>query len=61
MISTVKNYRPARTKAKEIKISEFKKPNTILSKFKDLEEPYIKQKLCGIKSKPDSINDSMNN
>jgi len=44
-----KSYRPARKKAKQVKFSEFRKTDPILSQFESLEEPYVPNKSCSIK------------
>jgi hypothetical protein len=41
-----KNYRTSRKQAKEVKFSDFKKTDLMLSAFDDLEEPYVPEKLC---------------
>ena len=41
-----KEYQRSRKKAKEIKFSDFKKTDPVLSKFQDLPEPEVQQKVC---------------
>lgn len=43
-----KNYKKSRKKAKQVKFSDFKKKDPVLSTFKDLEEPFVPQNLCPI-------------
>ena len=46
-IKTIKkSYTKVRKKAKEVKFSDFKQNDPVLSTFKDLEEPEVPQKLC---------------
>ena len=44
-----RNYERSRTQAKQVKFSEFRKTDPELSKFKDLEEPYVPQSTCNLK------------
>ena len=48
-------YQKSRKKAKQIKFSDFKKRDPVLSKFNDLGEPDIPQKSCGISDVHDLI------
>ena len=50
-----KNYTKSRKKAKEVKFSDFRKNDKILSVFDDLEEPYIPQKICPINDAHDLL------
>lgn len=47
-IKTIKSYTKVRKKAKEVKLSDFKQNDPVLSTFKDLEELEVLQKLCRI-------------
>lgn len=55
-IKTIKSYTKTRKKAKEVKFSDFKQNDPVLSAFKDLEEPAVPQKLCPINDIHDVIN-----
>ncbi len=50
-----KSYRNCRKRAKEMKFSDFKKKDPILSSFNDLEEPHVPQKPCLINDVHDVI------
>ena len=50
-----KSYTPSRKKAKQIKFSEFKESDSVLSQFKNLEEPDIPQKRCSLNDVPEII------
>jgi hypothetical protein len=55
-LKTTKTYSKVRKKAKEVKFSDFKKTDPILSSFnKDLKEPEIRQKICPINDIHDII------
>ena len=54
-IKTIKSYTKVRKKAKEVKFSDFKQNDPVLSTFKDLEEPEVPQKLCPINDVHDVI------
>lgn len=54
-IKTIKSYTKVRKKAKEVKFSDFKQNDPVLSTFKDLEEPEVPQKLCPINDIHDVI------
>ena len=54
-IETIKSYTKVRKKAKEVKFSDFKQNDPVLSTFKDLEEPEVPQKLCPINDVHDLI------
>lgn len=41
-----KEYQRSRKKAKEVKFSEFRKTDPVLSQFQDLPEPEVPQKVC---------------
>lgn len=41
-----RKYKASRKKAKQVNFSDFKKTDPVLSSFKDLREPYIKQNVC---------------
>lgn len=45
-LKTTRTYTKVRKKAKEVKFSDFKKTDPVLSSFKDLEEPDVPQKMC---------------
>lgn len=55
-IKTIRSYTKTRKKAKEVKFSDFKQNDPVLSAFKDLEEPAVPQKLCPINDVHDVIN-----
>ena len=50
-----KSYKLSGKKAKEVKFSEFKRTDPLLSQFKDLLEPDIPQKSCPINDVHDII------
>ena len=52
-LKTTKTYTKVRKKAKEVKFSDFRKTDPVLSSFKDLKEPEVPQKICRI-----DVNDS---
>lgn len=56
-----KSYKLSRKKAQEIKFSEFKKTDPVLSQFKDLLEPDIPQKSCSINDVHDIIDIRIDN
>ena len=45
-IRTTRTYKKTRQKAKQVKFSEFKETDPILSQFKNIEEPEIPQQTC---------------
>ena len=47
-LKATKTYRPVRKKAREVRFSDFRKTDPVLSRFKDLEEPPVPQKSCPI-------------
>jgi len=54
-LKTTKTYSKVRKKAKEVKFSDFKKTDPVLSSFKDLQEPEVPQKTCPINDIHDII------
>lgn len=54
-LKATKTYTKARKKAKQVNFSNFKQTDPVLSSFKDLEEPYIPQKICPINNVHDVI------
>ena len=54
-LKTTKTYTKVRKPAKEVKFSDFKKTDPVLSSFKDLEEPEVPQKICLLNEIPDVI------
>jgi len=54
-IKRTTSHTRSRTKAKQVKFSDFKKTDPVLSAFKDLEEPDVPQKLCSINDAHDII------
>ena len=55
-IKQTRTYRKAIKNPKEVKFSDFKKNDPVLSKFKDLQEPYIEQKTYPLtRIDPDAI------
>lgn len=50
-----KSYHISRQKAKEVKFSDFKKKDPVLSRFKDLEEPDVPQNPCLINDAHDIL------
>lgn len=48
-------YTRSRKKAKQVKFSDFRKTDPVLSTFKDLEEPDVPQKICPINDVHDII------
>lgn len=47
-LKTTKTYSKVRKKAKEVKFSDFKQTDPVLSSFRDLQEPEVLQKICPI-------------
>jgi len=54
-LKTTKTYTKVRKKAKEVKFSDFKQADPVLSSFKDLEEPDVPKKNCPINDIPSGI------
>lgn len=54
-MKTTKTYTKDPKKAKQVNFSDFRKTDPVLSSFKDLEEPYIPQKICPIDDVHDII------
>lgn len=55
-LEETKIYNKARTKAKQVNFSDFKKTDPVLSKFDGLEEPIVPQRFCPIDDPHDIIN-----
>lgn len=55
IVKTVTTYKRSRTKAKEVKFSDFRKNDPVLSRFENLDEPKIPTNYCTIK--PNNIID----
>lgn len=55
-LKITKTYREVRKKAKQVKFSDFKQTDPVLSSFKDLKEPTVPQKSCPIHDVPDVMN-----
>lgn len=54
-LKTTKTYSKVRTKAKEVRFSDFKQIDPVLSSFQDLQEPDVPQKVCPINNVHDMI------
>ena len=54
-LKTTKTYSKVRKKAKEVKFSDFKRTDPVLSSFQDLQEPEVPQKICPINDVHDII------
>ena len=54
-LKMTKTYTKVRKKAKEVKFSDFKQTDPVLSSFKDLKEPEVPQKICPINDVHDII------
>lgn len=54
-LKTIKSYSKVRKKAKQVKFSDFKQTDPVLSSFKDLQEPEVPQKICPINDIQDII------
>jgi hypothetical protein len=54
-LKTTKTYSKVRKKAKEVKFSDFKQTDPVLSSFQDLQEPEVPQKICPINDVHDII------
>ena len=54
-LKTTKTYTKSRRKAKEVRFSDFKQTDPVLSSFKELKEPEIPQKICPINDVHDFI------
>ena len=54
-VKITKIYEKSRKKAREVKFSDFRKTDAILSAFTDLEEPYVPQKVCPVNDPHDLL------
>jgi len=54
-LKSTKTYTKIRTKAKQVRFSDFKKTDPVLSSFEKLEEPKVPQKYCSINDIHDII------
>lgn len=54
-LKTTKTYSKVRKKTKEVKFSDFKRTDPVLSSFQDLQEPEVPQKICPINDVHDII------